>query len=772
MTINELTRNEHQRTCSCALFCIVSSRPTRAARAETPPWIVHSFSPKRLTFLGLILILQLTGVFAPAAPEDLSLSVSVSRTKPQRGETVEVAIKVFAGNPSSSGPIHALLLQPSKGTMELALQKVSGGEYRTEIPLGPQAPEGMYVVHVWMGEASRPAAVGKATFLLGRLVADFFIASYLDEKQPVEDLENYLKDLRQVGGNFLIAHNLITPTKVYYPSKIAQTDVVRGSAGDIVELVLSRADKYGYAVLLSVSWDMTRQSHYKDRMAEIKSITSELYALYRNHPSLAGFYSYQEGSGTYYVPYVREFSGYVKSIHRNLLTACAPHMDDPLLAGYLSTVEDLDILIYQTGVMASYRTDNRKKYPFRRVKDFCSLAAGAKRLQNKISINHVELFGYLENRLNPNTAATSYENIYRQILSAATVSDADGISFFTYHAHIHVPLKTLPVVKRSRAAVADGLKAFHLITSRVSHQRNSLTVYFPYSDWIIERWPNYFLPALDAFRMLGVPVDLLPYAPPLEESVYPYYPFHMNKDVLAGLLKERTVLVLPNVSGFQQTDSDLIKDFVEQGGVVVAFGPQIPMGRSYERRELFGADEAAGMSTHTGVVVKEAVGNRLQQGRRFALSKIQLPTWSINKAIVIATFEDDSPAIIASKFGKGIVVSFFPDAWTAARDFPDLVRDVFDYALRSRGAESVVDIVGANENMDMAVSKTASGFSVALVNHSTNKIEVTLRPARAPATRVKGWIDLVTGNQVPTGASDRSVTITIEGSGFRALEFR
>lgn len=682
-------------------------------------------------------------------------------------------MQALQGDGPSSDSIHALLLQPSKGTTELALQKVSGnrGEYKTEIHLDLQASEGMYVIHVWTGEATNPSAVGKATFLLGRVVADFFIASYLDEKQPVQDLENYLKEFRQIGGNFLIAHNLITPTKVYYPSKIARRDVVRGSAGDIVELVLSRADRYGCAVLLSVSWDMTRQSHYKNRMAEIKGITDELYTLYKHHPSLAGFYSYQEGSGTYFVPYVREFSAHVKNLHRNLLTACAPHMDDPLLAGYLSTVEELDILIYQTGVMASYRTDNRKKYPFRRVKDFCSLAAGAKRLQNKISINHVELFGYLENRLNPDTAATSYENIYQQILSAATVTDADGISFFTYHAHIHVPLKKYDEVKRSRAAVAEGLKAFNLITSTVSHQRNPLTVYFPYSDWIIERWPNYFLPALDAFRVLGIPVDVLPYAPPLEESVYPYYPFHMNKDVLARLLKEPTVLVLPNVSGFQQTDSDLIKGFVEQGGVVVAFGPQIPMGRSYDRRELFGADEAGGMPKHKGVVVKEAVGERVKAGSRFPLKATELPAWTINQAKVIATFEDNSAAIIANRFGKGIVVSFFPDASTAARDFPDLMRDVIDYALSSTGAESPVDILGAHENMDIAVGKTSGGFSVALVNHNSSKVEVILKSTKSQASRVGDWVDLVAGNKIEA-TSERSVKLTIQGNGSRAVEFR
>ncbi|HKO98026.1 MAG TPA: alpha-amylase family protein [Pyrinomonadaceae bacterium] len=719
----------------------------------------------------VLLLITLVPLIAWAASDNAVINVSLNRTRPQPGETIEVRVEVIKDNAPSNESIRAVLLRPSTGTSELILEKVSSSrsQYRSEIKLGSQAAEGIYVIHAWVGEAAKPTVVGKATFLLGRVVTDFFVANYLDEKQPAEDLDSYLKEFRGIGGNFLVAHNLVTPTRVYYPSKIAATNIPR-SVPDIVELVLSRADKSGYAVLLSVSWDMTRQSPYKDRMAEIKAISKELYALYKHHPSLAGFYSYQEGSGTYYVPFVREFSAHIKSIHPNLLTACAPHMDDPLLAGYLSTVEELDILFYQTGVMASYRTDNRKKYPFRRLKDFGSLAAGAKRLQNKISINHVELFGYLENRLNPDTAATSYENIYGQILSAATVTDADGISFFTYQAHVHVPRKKWDEVKRSHAAVADGVKAFNLITSRVSKQRNPLTVYFPYSDWIIERWPNYFLPALDAFRVLGKPVDVLPYVPPLEESVYPYYPFHMNKDVLTRLLKEPTVLVLPNVSGFQQTDSDLIKAFVEQGGVVVAFGPQIPMGRSYERKELFGVDESEVMKKHAAVLIKEAVGERVTAGSRFGLKETELPGWTIGNAKVIAAFEDGSAAIVANRFGKGTTISFFTDAWTAARDFPELVRDVLDHALKAQGVDSMVDIVGANENIDVAVGKTATGFSVAVVNHNLSDLNVMLRPRRSAADQ--RWTDLVSDKVIDTTASDRSLKLTVPGNGFRALEFR
>jgi hypothetical protein len=600
----------------------------------------------------------------------------------------------------------------------------------------------LYAIHVWTGAESKPTAVGKGSFLLGRLINDFFIASYVDTVQPATDVDAYLKEFRRVGGNFLIAHNLIVPAGAFYPLRIAKTTVVRGSANDLVELILNRADRGGYGVLLSVSWDMTRESPFKDRMQQIRAIAAELYEFYKHHPSLAGFYTYQEGSGTYYVPYVQEFSQYIKSLNPNLLTACAPHVDDPLLAGYLSTVTDLDVIIYQAGVMASYRTDNRKMYPYRRVKDFCSLGAGARRLQNKIAINHVELFGYLENRLNPETAATTYENIFSQILSAATVTDADGISFFTYHAHVYSAGKKHKEVERSDRAVVDGVRAFDLITSKISRKRNHLAVYFPYSDWIIERWPNYFLPALDAFRAVGIAVDILPYAPPLDEATYPYYPFHMNKDVLARLLRERMVLVLPNVSGFQQTDSDLIKSFVEQGVVVVAFGPQIPMGRSYEREELFGAEEA-GPRSHKTIAVKDAVGERVKIGGRFDSSRIQLPTWTITRARVLATFEDNSAAIIVNRFGKGLVISFFPD-----------------------------DVVGSNENIDVAVGQLEGGFGVSLVNHNSSQSDVVLKPTKSHQDLIGKWVDLVTGNAIETTASDRSLKLTVPGHGFRALEFR
>jgi hypothetical protein len=196
------------------------------------------------------------------------------------------------------------------------------------------------------------------------------------------------------------------------------------------------------------------------------------------------------------------------------------------------------------------------------------------------------------------------------------------------------------------------------------------------------------------------------------------------------------------------------------------------MGRSYERKELFGVDEAGGLKKHTRVVVREPVGERAKSGNSFTLKESELPAWTISEARVIATFEDDSAAIVVNRFGKGIVVSIFSDAWTAARDFPDLVRDVIDYALSSTGAMSLVDIVGANENMDIAVSKIKEGFSVAVVNHSVNNVDLMVKPAKSQAMSARGWVDLVSGNKLETAALDRSIRLTIPGNGFRSLEFR
>jgi hypothetical protein len=686
-----------------------------------------------MKLLSLVLLIDLgTALPAAAAPAE-PLSVSVSQRRVARGEHVQIVIAGSAGSPAT-GRIEAVLLQPRAGASSLALAAVPGraGAYSATVRVGADAASGSYIVHAWSGERLTPAALGKGVFLVGPIVTDFAVPNYLDEADPAGDLDAYLADFVEIGGNFLVAHNLVTPAGAYYPSTVARIAARAVAPIDLVELVLERADRLGLGVLLSVGWDQTRTAPYSARFAETTALVDELYERYAHHPSMVGFYSWQEGSGTYYAGYVRAFGDYVKKRNASLLTACAPHMDDPLLAGYLSAVESLDVIIYQSGTMASYRPDNRKRYPIRRVKDFCSLGAGAALLQDKIALSHVELFGYLETRTSDEIVTTTPGNITRQILSAATVPGADGVSLFTYLAHVHAQRRRHPEVERSRAAVRDALDAFRQTSTAVSARRNALAVYVPYSDWVIERWTTSFLPALDGFRLLGVPVDVLPWAPRADESVLPYYPIHMNGRVLERLLAERTVLVMPDVSGLQQTDSDLIDAFVKGGGVLVLFGPQTPMGRTFDRRALIGADERP-PAPRRAIVVEEAAGTRASAGTRLPLEGGRWPAWQAAGARVLARFDDGAAAVFEQRYGRGVVLAVALDVQSAARQARALTLDVLDRALRSAGAASLVVVDGTTIDTDVAVSRSNAGTRAAVVNHGVEPLEVIVRsdPRRA-----------------------------------------
>ena len=725
--------------------------------------------PKLLPHVLSLLLLGDAAVPAFSAPKGLEIRIAPRR--PAAGDSVRVEIRLPAGG-RAGAELKAVLLVPSQGRLPLNLRAVSGqpGSYRAEWKATPNGPEGLYAVQAWTGDEENPSALGKGSFLFGKIIADYPILSAVESSNPTGDIRAYLEEFRAIGGNFLILHVLIDSTKAFYPSAIARTDAKPGTSNDLVETFLALSDEMGFPSLLSVSWDMTHPSSYADYPAQIKAIAAELFALYGHHPSVAGFYSYQEGSGTYLVPYLREFCARVKSLNSGLLTGCAPYVDDPLLSGYLGALDDLDIIVYQGMVMASYRPDNVKKYPLRRVKDFCGVGIGGKWLQDKIAITHMELFGYGENRISDKHNTTSAANIYQQILSAAAAAGSDGISFFTYHFNIHQFAGKFPEIARSRAAVRDGLRAFNLIWDKISRTPNRLAVYYPYSDWVIERWTSSYLPALDAFRKLGVPIDFLPFEPAANESLYPFYPYHQNEEVLARLAAAGTVLVLPDVSGFHATDSDFIKSFVARGGCLVAFGPQIPGGNTYNRDELFGGIQIP-PAPHNVVVIRDTPGPRTKNDSRYPLDGRDYPSWKPAKAKTVAAFEDGSAAVWMNPYGKGSVAAFAVDAATAAEQIPDLVRDVLDDAFQKSGGGRPVDVLGLNENVDLAVAGFPGGFRVAVINHNPVPRKVTFRPLRKLKTGGI-WLDLIAQKSLAALENRAGLARIIPARSFLCLEFR
>lgn len=696
-----------------------------------------------------------------------SIHVSVSSFRPEPGQTVTLSFDSPAAHDGTAAKLTAEIMVPSAGVRPLTVEALGSGKYKSTFTIAANAPQGLYSVHAWIEDDPIPGETGNGVFLVGRIIADFFEPAALNQSNPA-GIGGYLQDFSRLGGNLVVAHSIITPDRAYFPCGICKNAPAPGSPDDVIETLLKQADSRGIGVLMSVGWDMTHNSPYRARWNQTQSIMKDLYRLYRNHPSFLGFYAYQEGSGTYYATYVGKFSRFAKSLDAGLLAACAPYADDPLLAGYLADIPDLDIIMYQAQVMASYRPDNRTKYPLRRVRDFCSLSVGAKKLQNKIALTHVELFGYLDNDLGH--SFTSYENQYGQFLSAATVADNDGIAMFAYHPLIYSRLKSYPQAEESRKAVVDGLRAFRLMSS-MSRNPAPLAAYFPYSDWIADRWSQSYLPALDAFRSLGIPLDVLPYSPPSDQSLLPYYPLDANPEVLSRLLREKTVLVLPDVSGFQKTDSDLIEEFVRQGGAIIAFGPQIPMGVSYLRSKLFGIDEIP-IASHDALIVRDAVGKRVLSGSRRKFTPVKTASWKSTGADVIATYEDGSVAVAINRYGKGVAVTISVDAATAAKDFPDLVRDVLDDALKHEGRQRPVDILGADDNIDAAVSAISDGFGVAVVNHNKIPLDLTLKPLDSFAGHSADWIDLGKEDKSSIYSGDRPLPLTVPADGFRAIEWK
>ncbi len=729
---------------------------------------------KRFLIVGLILIFNRSNyaltksrdnnIFHSSNFSSRLISINVVPRRVSYGDTVQITIKT-----KEDTPVNASLLVPDRGLTGLKLTCTKPSIYTSQIVIGDQYPQGIYAVQAWQGNRNNPETVGKGTFLYGKIIADFCSVGIFESEHPGIDMTKYLTEMKRFGANFLIATGIMTSKRVYYNSKICNTDNSSPVDRAYLGTLLKCADENGYSVMLPATWDMTRNIPYPKRESSIKQITRELYEAYLNHPSFVGFYVEQEGSGIYYAPFIRELCDYVKGINPGLLTACAPYVDNPLLAGYLSVISNLDIIIYQGMVMASYRPDNRLKFPFRRVKDFCSLATGSKQLQNKIALTHVETFGYGETSLR-NLFITGYDNIYQQILSAGTVADNDGIIMFDYSSIIYNTLRDNPqykdVLAKSRDAVFDGMKAFQLI-GMASKKLNQIAVYLPYTDWQEYRWKCYYYSALDAFRIMGIPVDILPYAPPEDESYPPYWPYHENADVLKRLLKLKEVLVLPNITGFQATDSDLIQHFVKDGGIIVAFGPEIPMGRTYDRGILFGIEKTKKIALHTEVMSKTRLKDGSAQKRVWEIGKIKVPVWRSKSAEVIARFEDGSPAITLNRYGKGEVVSVLIDAKTSALKFSSLVRGIFDIA----GVHRSVDIVGTNENCDVAVSKTKNGFVAAVVNHNDKKIEVTLRPLTTFRPREsEKWIDIASGKKIAHLKKNEPLDIEIKPRSFRVIE--
>jgi hypothetical protein len=659
-----------------------------------------------------------------AAP--LAVEVSVDEMRPRPGESVQASVWIKNGAAEDEATLAATLFVPGQGPRDLALSR-AGTELRlfqTRIPVAEDSPPGLYVVTVRASRNGR-SAVGKASFIVGKIVGDFMITSAVPVAGGAVDTAAYMARFREAGGNFVILHDIITK-KAWYPSRVASRTATPGSSEDRLSAALDAADRLGLSCLITVVWDMTRPMPYADYEASQKAVLGDLWSLYGAHPSLAGFYDYQEGSGTYFVAHVRSFADRVKALNKGLLAGCAPYIDDPLLAGYLAAIDSLDVLIYQGAYEASWRPDNRKCFPVRRTRDFAALSAGAALQKGKIALSHVELFGYLEKRFAGQYLATPQDAL-DQILSAATCFGPDGLTLFTYHYNIHLLGKKIADVAKVEAAVKRGLEAYRAIAPAAAGASSHIALYVPYSDWWTGRWAQSYEPALDAFRRLGVAADIVPFVPPRREEILPFYPYHLNEEQVAYLLDRKYVLVLPDVAGMQDTDSALLKTFVERGGNVLLYGPRIPYGDLFDREALTGGTEEPA-KRHLTIEVLEPMYVRV---RRTTMSKAPAAAasgWKSSGGRAAAVFEDGTAAVLVNNVGKGQVITIPLSLADLASAMPYFSRDILDHALARAGVKRPFDVLGADTAMDFSMSEEGGVLTFAAANSGEKSADLRVNP--------------------------------------------
>ena len=150
-------------------------------------------------FLCTILILITNNSFSSDTKN--TIGVKATPIRATMGDTVKIEVQLNNDDISKSNAVKALYLKPTQGKYELSLTPVENqtGLYRGEIILDKNTPKGLYAIHAWTGNERKPSAIGKATFLVGKIVADFFIASIADNENPKKEIEEYLQDIADAG---------------------------------------------------------------------------------------------------------------------------------------------------------------------------------------------------------------------------------------------------------------------------------------------------------------------------------------------------------------------------------------------------------------------------------------------------------------------------------------------------------------------------------------------------------------------------------------------
>lgn len=205
---------------------------------------------------------------------------------------------------------------------------------------------------------------------------------------------------------------------------------------------------------------------------------------------------------------------------------------------------------------------------------------------------------------------------------------------------------------------------------------------------------------------------------------------YVNDDVIAeGGLEQYKVLVLPYSICVGKKAADKIREFVYQGGTVIAdalcgyfeengWGSEVVPGNGLD--EVFGCKVLEyNYSLDTVISCDDHLRN-VRIHSKFVKEKLKL-----NGATPVGFFEDGSPAVTVHKFGQGQAVYFASSLFMHGNENESTtVKTILDFLLGSAGVDSgvTVSVPGMNSSVEVRTLSTGSETAVIVMNHGQEKV--------------------------------------------------
>jgi len=544
--------------------------------------------------------------------------------------------------------VETRLLRPRDGYEKLApLHHGRTFVFRAEDERG----KGLYVATTYVlrdiagpeGEKRRVTiGVAKRSFITGPVVADFFRLSLVPRDDPEGHIKDYLDRFVGLGGNLLVVHPLFDERVALCPCRAFTNFLLNDPLG----ILLEECGRRGVAVLVSLPWDLTVNLSHEERFESLSEVMIELHRLYSPRPAFCGFHIAQDGSTPAYSTYLRGAASLVKALDDGLIVSCSPKVNDPLVAGHVASVPEVDIVIPQPQVQSSWGRDGAARYPNRRAADFTRMFAEAGRTGGKLTLGTLPFFARARDG-----GAVRASDLADQTLATAVSTRLDGVALWSYHADVFCRMRDGDERAGALDKILDDfLAAYHAVQREI--EPPTTAVYYPRNDDCAGGVTDSLWPTVDALRRLGVSHTVVVFVPPERESLPYYRPEDASRRQVRSMLVDHPVLLLSNVAALDGSSALTVKDYAASGGHLMLLGPGLAGGADFDTNSLLGVEGREEVRADK-LLVRYDVGRLRDRDEIELPMKMELPCMKRSRGVPAVVVDDSHAVVQMAKTSEG-----------------------------------------------------------------------------------------------------------------------